>query len=445
MNSPLPPISRRRFLEKSAIAAATVPAFGGLILSSSNARAAVGANDKIRIGLIGSGGRGRDVLGVFLSNPEIECPIVCDVDDKMSSQGAAIVEKQRGKNPDTTKDFRRVIERKDLDCVLVATPDHWHALPTIYACQSGKDVYVEKPLATSIDEGRAMLTASQKHQRVVQMGTQWRSGEKWKAAVNYVQSGKLGKIGLVRGWVYLDWLGNIGNPADAPVPAGVDYDLWLGPAPKRPFNPNRFHFNFRWFWDYAGGLMTDWGVHLINIMMWAMGPTPPKSIYSSGGKFVLNDNSETPDTQAAIYEFPTYTMIWEHKVGINNGLNDHPWGISFTGSDGTLIIHDGGWEVIPERKKKTFEPQKFGNGPDERFPHVRNFLDCMKTRQQPNENLEVGHFVSSVAHLGNISLRTKSKIDWDAKNERIIGNKKADHLVGVEYRKPWKLPYGKRS
>ena len=439
-------ISRRTFLQTSAIAAAA-PTFSGLIVSSSKAQPAIAPNDKIRIGLIGAGGRGRDVLGVFLSNPEVDCPVVCDVDDKMIAAATGQVEKARGKRPESAKDFRRVIERKDLDCVLVATPDHWHALPTIHACMAGKDVYVEKPLATSIDEGRAMLTASQQYKRVVQMGTQWRSGAKWKGAVDFVQSGKLGKVGLVRGWVYLDWLGNIGNPPDSPIPVGVDYEMWLGPAPKRPFNPNRFHFNFRWFWDYAGGLMTDWGVHLINIMMWAMGPTPPKSVYSSGGKFVLQDNSETPDTQAAIYEFPTYTMIWEHKVGINNGLNNRPWGIAFTGSEGTLIIHEAGWEVAPERKSKKFEPQQFPNptGPDERFPHVRNFLDCMKSRQQPVENLEVGHFVSSVAHLGNISLRTQSKIEWDGKNERVTNNKKADHLVGVEYRKPWKLPFAKRA
>jgi predicted dehydrogenase len=440
------PISRRTFIGKSAIAAAAVPTFSGLILSSSKAQPIVGANDKIRVGLIGAGNQGRGVLSTFLGNAEVDCVVVCDVDDTRNSQSADMVQNARGKKPDLEKDFRRVIERKDLDAVIVGTPDHWHALPTIHACMAGKDVYVEKPLATSIDEGRAMLTAAQKHKRVVQMGTQWRSGERWRNAVDYVQSGQLGKIGLVRGWVYLDWLGNIGKPADAPVPAGVDYDMWLGPAPKRPFNPNRFHFNFRWFWDYAGGLMTDWGVHLMNIMLWAMGPTPPKSVYATGGKFVLDDNSETPDTQVAVYEFPSYTLIWEHKVGINNGLNGTPWGIAFVGGDGTLIINEHGWEVIPERKSKKFEPAKhLKSGPDERIPHVRNFLDCMKSRQAPAENLEIGHHVSTVAHLGNIALRTQDKIQWDAANEKVIGNRKADALVGVEYRKPWKLPYSKRS
>jgi predicted dehydrogenase len=328
--------------------------------------------------------------------------------------------------------------------VLVATPDHWHALPTVFACQAGKDVYVEKPLAKSIDEGRAMLEAAQRHQRIVQMGTQWRSGAHFTAAVDFIKSGKLGKIGIVRGWVYLDWISGIGRPADSAPPAGVDYDLWLGPAPKRPFNPNRFHFNFRWFWDYAGGLMTDWGVHLINVMLWAMGPDHPKTVSSTGGIFVLDDNRETPDTQATLYEFPGYTLIWEHRVGSNNGPWKKDWGILFNGSEGTLLIHKDGWDVLPERKSTSLQAEQHPAGSDERFPHVQNFLDCVRSRQQPVENMAVAHQVSSVAHLGNIALRTGHKIAWDPVQERIVGDLEADRLVGVKYRHPWKLPYARR-
>src|ERR1051325_1594896 len=423
MNTTIKLLSRRDFLRTSAVVA------GGISLVAPFARAAgPGANDKIRLGLIGSGGRGRDVLGVFFTHPEGDCPVVCDVDDNMLGRAVAIVEEKRGHTPDTVKDFRRVLERKDLDCVLVATPDHWHALPTVYACQSGKDVYVEKPLATSIDEGRAMLEASQRHKRVVQMGTQWRSGSHQKAAIEFIQSGKLGKVGIVRGWAYLDWISSIGKPADCAPPNGVDYDMWLGPAPKHRFNPNRFHFNFRWFWDYAGGLMTDWGVHLINVMLWAMGPDHPKNISSTGGIFVLDDNRETPDTQVTTYEFPHYTMIWEHRVGSNNGPYNKDWGILFNGSEGTALLSSDGWEVIPERKKKSLEAAKFPPGGAQRFPHVQNFLDCMKSRQAPVENLEVGHHVSAVAHLGNIALRTGRKIVWDPVKERIIGDASADRL-----------------
>jgi predicted dehydrogenase len=434
--------SRRSFLRTTSLGAATAPFWGGLLLNQGAARAAtVAPSDRVRVGLIGSGGMGRGDLATFFLNPEVECPVLCDVDDKMLAEGVSLVEQQRGKKPDVVKDFRRVLDRNDVDVVLVATPDHWHALPTVMACQAGKDVYVEKPLATTIAEGRAMVTAMQKHQRVVQMGTQWRSGKHWADAIQLIHSGKLGKIGTVRGWAYHDWLGDVGNPPDGQPPAGVDYDMWLGPAPKRAFNPNRFHFNFRWFWDYAGGLMTDWGVHLINIMLWAMGPEAPKRVMSTGGKFVLNDNSETPDTQVAVYEFPTYTLIWEHKVGVSLGLNNRPWGISFTGREGTLIIDDSGWEVISEPKRKTLEPKKFPGSGDARPAHVRNFLDCVKSREKPVEHLELGHHVSTVAHLGNLALRTGRTIEWDAKGERAVNDKEANKLVTVNYRKPWKLPY----
>ncbi len=430
--------SRRHFLAGSAASAAALAAPGIL-------KAAPGANDRIRVALIGAGGRGRGVLSTFLDNKDVDCVGLCDVDDAMLNRGLELVSKKRGQKPDTTKDFRRLLERKDVDAVIVGTPDHWHALPTVLACQADKDVYVEKPLANSIDEGRAMVEAGQKHKRVVQMGTQWRSGQHWKEAAEFVQSGKLGKVGLVRAWVHLDWIGDIGNPADGKPPASVDYDLWLGPAPLRPFNPNRFHFNFRWFWDYAGGLMTDWGVHLLNIILWAMGPQPPRSICSIGGKHVLVDNRETPDTQVSVYEFPSYVLMWEHKIGMGVGLNGMPWGIGFSGSEGTLIVADRGWEIIPEPKKKSLAPARHKGGGNPTPEHVRNFLDCMRSRQQPVENLALGHHVTSVAHLGNIALRSGRKITWDAQAERIQGDAEADRLVGNEYRKPWKLPYARRG
>jgi predicted dehydrogenase len=436
-------LTRRQFLRTSA-AAAAAPSLMSPGLAPHRVRAQTpGPNDRIRIGVIGSGGMGRGNLATFLGNPEVDCVVICDVDDAQIAQGVQVVEKHRGKKPETVKDFRRVIDRQDVDVLLISTPDHWHALPTVLGCQAGKDIYVEKPLANTIAEGRAMLDATRRHRRVVQMGTQWRSGVHWKDAIDAVQSGKLGRIGLVRAWAYHDWLGDVGHPPDAAPPAGVDYDLWLGPAPVRPFNPNRFHFNFRWFWDYAGGLMTDWGVHLINVILWGMGLESPAKVSASGGKFVLDDNTETPDTQVAVYEFPTYTLIWEHKVGIGVGLNARPWGISFSGSEGTLIVNDSGWEIIPEPKKKGFEAAKFGGSGDARPAHVRNFLDCVRSRADPAENLDIGHLVSTVAHLGNIALRTGRTIRWDARGEQVSGDRDASRFVAPRYRKPWTLPYMK--
>lgn len=443
-SSPVPqgasavPVNRRGFLRTSTVAAGTL--YGGLVVSRALGQTAR-ASERVRLGVIGCGGMGRGDLDTFFLNPEVECPIVCDVDDANLAEASKLVERKRGKAPETTKDFRTILDRKDVDCVLVATPDHWHALPTVLACQAGKDVYVEKPLATSIREGRAMLTAAEKHGRVVQMGTQWRSSKSMAEAVDYVQSGKLGKVTLVRGWAYHDWLPACPKKPDGPVPSGVDYDLWLGPAPKRAFNPNRFHFNFRWFWDYAGGLMTDWGVHLINVMLWAMGPQPPRSVMSSGGNLNVDEAWETPDNQIAVYEFPDYLLVWEHKNGVGIGLNSRPWGISFTGSKATLFLTDAGWEVQSERRKEGEEPKKFAGSGDARPAHVRNFLDCVKSRQQPVENLKVGHHVSTVAHLGNVAQRAGRKIYWDAEKERVKDDKAADRLIGVEYRAPWKLPY----
>ena len=401
----------------------------------------VAASDRVRIGLIGCGGISVGDTNAFLAHPECEVVAVCDVDDAQIKATLERLEKLGRKKPDAVKDYRRVIDRKDVDVCLVCTPDHWHALPTLAACKAGKDVYCEKPLATSIAEGRAMRDAAREHGRICQMGTHWRSGEHYREAVELVQSGKIGKVRQVRCWAYLDWITDIGNPADGPVPSGVDYDMWLGPAPERPFNKNRFHFNFRWFWDYAGGLMTDWGVHLINIALWAMGPEWPKSVLSSGGKYALQDNSETPDTQITVYDFPSYTLIWEHQVQSGLGPDRREHGVMFTGTDATLIVDTSGWEVFAEPKKRGMIEMKRVARADEkvRANHARNFLDCMRSRKPPVENLDVGHHVSAVAHLGNLALRSKNRIDWDSASERVTNNDAANRLIAYPYRAPWKL------
>jgi len=436
-------ISRRDFIRHSSLAVAATAVAGPCIRSAHAGEP--GPNDKIRLGLIGSGGMGCGDLDCFFGNPEVDCVVICDVDDAHIANGLAVCAKRERKKPETVKDFRRVLDRKDVDVVLVATPDHWHALPTVMACQAGKDVYVEKPLAKTIDEGRAMLTAAQKHNRVVQMGSQWRSCQHIIEAAEFVKSGKLGKLAMVRGWAYLDWLQGVGRPADCPPPPGVNYDMWLGPAPKRPFNPNRFHFKFRWFWDYAGGLMTDWGVHLINMMLMGTGVEWPSTIVSNGGKYVLDDNTETPDSQVTVFDFPNFMLVWEHKAGLGVGLNGRPWGVSWSGTEGTIILNDAGWELIVEHRKANLEPEKHKSSGDARPAHVRNFLDCVKSRKQPVLNLELGHHVSTVAHLGNIAFRSGHKIAWDSVNERIVGDHNADKLVGAKYRKPWHLPYSKRA
>ena len=399
-------------------------------------------SDRVRIGLIGCGGISVADTNAFLAQPESEIVVVCDVDDAQIKKTLDRLEKQERKRPDAVKDFRRVVDRKDVDVCLVCTPDHWHAIPTIAAIQSGKDVYVEKPLATSIAEGRAMRDAAREYRRICQMGTHWRSSSHHAEAVEMVRAGKLGKVRQIRCWAYLDWVNDIGNPPDEPVPSGVDYDMWLGPAPARPFNKNRFHFNFRWFWDYANGLQTDWGVHLLNVALWPMGLDWPTSVVSTGGKYVLQDNSETPDTQTTLYEFPSYTLIWEHQIGCGLGPDRREHGVMFTGTDASLVVDSSGWELFAEPKKRgAVVEMKRAVRTDEkiRAQHARNFLDCVKSRQAPVENLDVGHHVTAIAHLGNVALRSKSRIEWDGASEHVVNNQAANALVGRNYRAPWKL------
>jgi len=437
-------LARRRFIGQTAMAAIAAGGMTTPFIRSVRAGESE-ANDKVRLGVIGCGGMGQGDLRTFFLNPEVDCAVVCDVDDAHIANGVAICGEKQRRKPDTVKDFRRVLDRKDIDIVLIATPDHWHAIPTVMACQAGKDVYVEKPLAKTIDEGRAMTEAAKRHNRVVQMGSHWRSCAHIIEATDLIKSGKLGKVSMARGWAYLDWLPSIGHVADRPAPAGVDYDMWLGPAPKRPFNQNRFHFNFRWFWDYAGGLMTDWGVHLINMLEMGLPADAPKSVSSCGGKFTLDDDSETPDSQVTVYEFPTYQLVWEHRAGLNNGLNGRSWGVEWNGTEATIILNDAGWEIITEKTRANLESAKKPGSGDPRPAHVRNFLDCVKSRQQPALNLEVAQRVTTLAHLGNIAYRTGHKIVWDGVAEKVMGDHEADKLVGVKYRHPWHLDYSRRG
>ncbi len=441
--------TRRTFLNKSLATAGAAASAGYAARAAQQVGAlsalgssVLGANERIRVGVIGVGGRGRHDMVTFLEQGKhIECPVVCDVDGAMIAAAVDELKKHDRPQPDTVKDFRRVIDRKDIDIVLVATPDHWHALPTIHACQAGKDVFCEKPLANSIGEGHAMVEHARKHKRVVQMGTQWRLSKHHADAIDYVHSGKLGKIRLVRCWCALAWFKDVGKREDGPVPAGVDYDMWLGPAPKRPFNSGRFHFNFRWFWDYSGGLMTDWGVHLLNLAMWGMKCDFPKRVASTGGKFAFDDIAETPDTQTAIYDYGDFGLIWEHQAGTGHGAEGREHGVAFYGLNGTLIVDASGWEVAPEGKKlEAIKKQREEDSHACELRLVADFLDCVRTRQKPAQDIELGHRVSSVAHLGNLAVRTGRSIEYDTANMRVIGNDEANAMITRPYRSPWELP-----
>jgi predicted dehydrogenase len=409
-----------------------------------------GANDRIRVALIGCGGMGTGDLMDFLRVKNTECVGLCDVDD--SHVAAALKRLAETGQPEpkiTTRDFRKILDVRDIDAVIVGTPDHWHALPTVMACQAGKDVYVEKPLALTIAEGRAMVDAARKNNRVVQMGTQQRSASHYGAAVDFVKSGKLGKIRQVRCWAYLDWKGETPVVPDSEPPAGVDYDMWLGPAPKRPFNKNRFHFTFRWFWDYSGGLMTDWGAHMIDIANWAMGIKAPSSAVSVGGKYGYpHDAAETPDTQQVLWQFPVFSMIWEHALGVGRGPEAREHGVEFHGNNGVLVVDRGGWEVYPETdaidKPREYKmpgiPRQSAGNQDYHLLHVQNFVDCMRSRKQPRSDVEIGHNSMIACHLGNIAYRLGRQVKWDVDGERFVDDAEAQKYVMKPYRAPWKLP-----
>ena len=444
----MPTMGRRDFMEHSSKAAA-----GAALIAAGIDPAGlplhdrpVSPNDRIAVGLIGAGDMGKSNLRDFLRVPEVECLAVADVDMERLESGIALVEERRGSRPMGYKDFRRIIERDDIDVVIVGTPDHWHALTTIMACQTGKDVYVEKPLATTIAEGRAMVEAARRYDRVVQVGTQQRSAGHFADAVAFVQSGQLGKIRMVRAWTYLDWKGDIGNPPDEPAPDHIDYDFWLGPAPLRPYNPMRCHHNFRWYWDYSGGLMTDWGAHMVDVVMWAMQEEPVGAM-AIGGKYGFDDIRETPDTQQSIVEFPSFSMLWEHMIGAGLGPWQREHGVEFHGQNGVLVVDRGGWEVHSEtnaygqlRAKVMEDVERQPASRDYHFAHVQNFLECVHTRSRPVADVEIGHKSVTACHLANIAVRLQRYFPWDAGREEIPGDREGQALVNREYRRPWRLP-----
>lgn len=440
--------SRRQFLHQSAsLAAGTLlPAAG---VAATDQRVSVSAADTISVALIGCNSMGWADLSSMLKQPGVRCLGLCDVDQNVLNRRAADLEKLTPSSPITSKallysDFRKVLENKDVDAVIIGTPDHWHCLPTVLACQAGKDVYVEKPLANSIEECNRMVAAAQKHKRVVQVGQWQRSGPHWKTAIDFARSGKIGKIRLVKTWAYMPYGKQFAPVPDEPVPAGVDYNLWLGPAPQRPFNKARFHGTFRYFWDYAGGLMTDWGAHMIDMALWGMNVTAPKSVVAMGGRFGFPEQAgETPDTMQVLYDYGDFTIQWEQAIGIARGPYDREHGVAFIGNLGTVVIDREGWELLPEADNGQYltpaQPRRSRYGSD-LDRHTQNFVDCVRSRQTPNASAEVGRNVALNAQLGNMAYRLGRKLIWNETTQTVTDDPKANEFVKAHYRSPWQLP-----
>lgn len=414
-------------------------------------RKRVSPNDKIQVGLIGCKGMGFSNLVSMLKMSEIEVVALCDVDKGVLTKRTEDLTKAGLNKPKWYKDYRKLLDDKDIDIVIIGTPDHWHCLQLCDAIDAGKDVYCEKPIANSIEECQLMLEKVNKNDRIVQIGQWQRSQPHFVDAINFVHSGKLGEIRLAKAWAYQGWMMPVNVKPDGPVPEGVDYNMWLGPAPRRPFNPNRFHFNFRWFWDYAGGLMTDWGVHLIDYALYGMKASTPLSVMALGGKFAYpNDASETPDTLQTIFEYDNFSILWEHATGIDGGNYGRDHGIAFIGNNGTLVLNRRGWEVIPEEEFQGWGKEGIprmeaiplqkdqGGGLD---LHTKNFIEAVKNRDTASLNapIQIGFDAALVCHMGNISYKTGKRIYWNGEKEK-FGDRKANKLIRAKYQNGWQLP-----
>ena len=448
---------RRQFVAKTSAAVA------GTALS---ARRVLGANERVNVALIGCGTRGRLLANLVKETPGAAVTALCDVYDAQVAQAR----ESASEGARAFKDFRRVLDQTDIDAIVVATPDHWHGIIAVSACQAGKDAYVEKPLAHNVKESRAIVEAAKRSRRIVQHGTQHRAAPHYREVQEMVQSGQLGEVRYVRIWNFQNIYPNgIGREPDANPPAGLDWDFYLGPAPLVPFNKARFLGTYRWFWDYAGGWVTDFGTHRFDSFHQVMGVDAPKTVVATGGRLGLKDSGEAPDVLQATYEYPGFIMSYEvcalnaHGAGGRTpdmgyygmrGEFDRPHGEAFYGTSGTLISDRIGYEIYPEmepppRRGEREAPaagpayrseRKVVKGRDTTDLLVRNFVECVKSRQAPLASAEIGHRSTIVPLIGNIAYRTGRKLHWNAAQEAFEGNEpEATALLGRQPRRPWTL------
>jgi predicted dehydrogenase len=427
-------VSRRSFLASAAAASAAITTL------SRNSFAAQSPNNQIVLGMIGVGGQGTGRLKGFLKHPDVRIAAICDVDERHADRAIEIVRNARGESPQKFTDFRRLLEAKDIDAVAIVTPDHWHAIPTVQAFEAGKDVFVEKPLSYSVAEGRAMADASLNHKRVSQMGNHIHNDfPNYRRVVEMVRSGKLGKITRVHAWKASPMKPFTTNEPPT-VPPGFNYDFWLGPAPKHAYDPLRSHYNFRYFWDYSGGMFIDFWCHISDVVYWALDLKAPKSISSAGGKFFIKDETETPDIVDAVAEYPDLLYTFSLRPDPLPGF-EHMGSIGclFEGTEASLVTNYTRHEVYVQGKRVDDSPAPPQTIPDSPG-HLREFLDAIKARNlETTCNVRYGHRLSKAGLLANIAYRTGDRIHWDDEREHIINNKKADSMLHRHFRKPWSL------
>lgn len=446
-------IDRRTFIKTSIWTAATVSTLNPITRGEPAPKAP--PSERVQVGCMGVAGRAGHLMNMCAGLPEVDVVAVCDIDANRLAAGVKSVASLQGKEPIAIKDFRKMLDHPEIDALVIGTPDHWHAIPTILACQAGKDVYVEKPDGHNMEEGKRMVAAARKYNRIVQLGTQSRTSDHFLRAMDYIRTGQLGRCLVAKAWES-DKQGSIGRPADSDPPPGVDYDVWLGPAPKRPFNVRRFHGNWRWFLDYGTGDLGNDGVHRLDIARWALSVASeakgepslglPRAITASGGKWYFDDMQEWPDTLQVNYEYegnPGKILTYEMRIWCPHDYYGLKEGVVVYGDEGYIVIGNSSWKAFNPKHKVLAE----GSGDNSGLTHIQNFIDCIKSRKKPNADLEtVGHVSSVLCHAGNASWRAGRKLFLDPNTELFVDargreDKEANRLRSrPEYRKPWVLP-----
>ena len=433
-------IDRRRFFKKTGTAVAAI--------SAASYSRVKGANDRVRIGVVGLRGRGRTHIAEFVKNPGAEVAAIVDIDQTVLERQAQSTLKLQGRKPAEYSDLRKMYDDKSIDAVSIATPNHWHALATIWACQAGKDVYCEKPASHNIFEGRKMVEAARKYKRIVQVGMQSRSVEHKVRAIELLREGVIGDIYLAKGLCFKRRK-SIGSLQPSPIPSGVEYDTWLGPAQEIDFKENRFHYNWHWYWDFGNGDIGNQGVHEMDVARWGLGKDAlPPVVYSSGGHFVYNDDQQTPNTQTAIFDYGDAQLVFEVRgihtggeAGMQHGTNTI--GNIFLGSEGYMTVDLDGF--------RTYLGEKHEPGPAMEFtekgrwasgPHFANFLDAVRSRKPSDlhADIEVGHLSAALCHMANIAYRTRERLEFDAKTERFTNSEAANKHLTRDYRPPFVVP-----
>ena len=438
-------MNRRKFIRKTAITSAGIGMAS--VIPSKVWSSEIPPSDSLNVALVGCNSMGFGILQHHLSNPGVNCVAMCDIDYSVLNNRASEVRKSFIQSPAIYKDFRKMLEQKDIDAVIVGTPDHWHCLISVYALQSGRNVYVEKPMANSIEECNIMVRAANYYKKVVQVGQQQRSGSIFQKAMEMIKSGKIGKLRKVNIWANFDYGVGLEIVPDELVPAGVDFDMWLGPAPSRTFNRTRFHGNWRMFWDYGGGLMSDWGVHLIDMGLWAKDITkPPEKVLVYGANTFHEPRSrETFDSMSIVYPKEDFVIDWDMTAGVQKGPWDMLYGLAFVGDTATIVMDRSKLTVYPEwdetAKKPMTEAYTYTEGKESHGEHVKNFIESIRTGKKQACPPETGRIAALHVHIPNIAARTgESILIWDDASNRFTNSIAANKLITPVYRQPWVLP-----